>query len=139
MFDFREAAATKQERMAILTAAANCTGHLLLRELKLSEEEETALVEALSLAADRHAGPSSLVIEGNELWDVAALLNALKKNKRLKHLSLQNMYMSDECVEVLSDFTSLTSLHLQWMRVSAEFVGELADLHPSHSPLAASL
>ena len=49
--------------------------------------------------------------------------------------------MSDECVEVLSDFTSLTSLYLDYVTVASEedIGGKLAELHPSHSPLAASL
>ena len=139
MFDLRDA--TDQfSRMDILTAAANLTdGAVRLLQLHLTEAEERALVEALALAADRDAGPSSLLIEAPYFKDVPALLSALKKNKRLKHLSFHWMNMSDECIQVLADFASLTSLHLQWMRVSAEFVGELADLHPSHSPLVASL
>ena len=43
MFDFREAAATKQERMAILTVATNLTGravHLLLKHNNITENEE---------------------------------------------------------------------------------------------------
>ena len=63
MLDFRHDV-TSSQQMPILTATANFTGHVLLYKLQLSEEEETALVEALSLAADRHAGPSSLVIYG---------------------------------------------------------------------------
>ena len=140
MLDFRHDV-TSSQQMPILTATANFTGHVLLYKLQLSEEEERALVEALSLAADRHAGPSSLLISASKFRDVHGLLSALKRNKRLKHLSLQWMDMSHECVEVLSDFTSLTSLHLYNVIVYSEeeFVGKLADLHPSHSPLAASL
>ena len=78
-------------------------------------------------------------IQGVKFKDVPALLSALKENRGLKHLSLQDMEISDECMEVLSDFTSLTTLHLQFVKVSEEFVVKLEDLHPSHSPLAASL
>ena len=143
MFDFREAAATKQERMAILTAAANLTGgavHLLFLFITVfTEEEERGWVEALSLAADRHAAPTSLLIAAPEYRDARGLLSALKKNKRLKQLSLQGMEKSDECIEELRDFASLTSLHLDVSREEEFNVGKLADLHPSHSPLAASL
>ena len=45
----------------------------------------------------------------------------------------------DECITKLSDLCSLTSLHLLGDVVSPEFVESLADLHPSHSALAASL
>ena len=93
---------------------------------------------SLSLAADHDAGPSSLLIQAFTFRDAHGLLSVLNKNKRLKHLSLQWMDMSDECVELLRDFGYLTSLHLSHVP-SQEFVGKLADLHPSHSPLAASL
>ena len=96
-------------------------------------------MEELSLAAHRDEGPSSLLIQAPEFRDAHGLLNALKKNKRLKHLSFQRMKIGDECIEVLGDFTSLTTLHLHDVKVSEEFVGKLAELHPSRSPFAASL
>ena len=148
MFDFRhdddddDASTTQQQqqRMAILTAAANLTGgavHLL--DMYLREEEERGWVEALSLAADHDAGHSSLLICADEFRDVYGLLSALKKSNGIKHLSLQQRGIEDACIKVLREFTSLTSLHLQCMTISPEFVGGSADLRPSDSPLAASL
>ena len=131
MLDFRQRFRRQSSWMQILTAATNFTGHLLLYNLELSQEEERDLVEALSLAADRHVAPSSLHIHAPKFRDVPALLSALNKNKRLKHLSLQWMEIRDECVEVLRDFTSLTSLHLHAVQVSEEFVVKLAGLHAS--------
>ena len=135
---------TSEQRIAILTAAANLTGRTLhLLDLKnLTEDENRAWIEALSLAAaaDRDATPQSLLIRGGDgSMDAHGLLSALKKSKSLQHLSLHFMKISDECIEVLSHFTSLISLHLQSVEISAEFAVKLAGLHPSDSPLAASL
>ena len=135
---------TSEQRIAILTAAANLTGRTLhLLDLKnLTQEENRAWIEALSLAAaaDRDATPQSLLIRGGDgSMDAHGLLSALKKSKSLQHLSLHFMKISDECIEVLSHFTSLISLHLQSVEISAEFAVKLAGLHPSDSPLAASL
>ena len=133
---------TPEGRIAILTAAANLTGRTLhLLDLKnLTEEENRAWIEALSLAADRNATPESLHIrEEDGSVDAHGLLTALKKANSLEHLSLHFMKISDECIEVLGHFTSLNSLHIQSVEISAEFAVKLAELHPSNSPLAASL
>ena len=134
--------ATPEQRLDYLRAAARFSGgaaHLSLqREDVLSEEEMIAWVEALSDAADHDKTPRSLLIKCSS-FDASNTLNALKKSKGLLHLSLQGFHVRDECVEVLSRFSSLTTLHLDCSRISPMFVGKLADLHPSHSPLAAAL
>ena len=93
--------------------------------------------EVLSHAADR---PKSLLISRCS-FDPYDILNALKRGTGLTHLSLQRCPIRDECIEVFCGLGSLTSLHLHLYggKISPEFVGKLADLRPSHSPLAASL
>ena len=137
MLDLRDV----EEQMALyLTAAANLSNGAVYLLMYLTDKEERVWVKALSLAADRGAAPSSLLIQGGRNFsDTPGLLRACKENKGLKHLSLQDMVISDKCIEVLRNFTSLTSLELLFVEVSSEFVVKLAGLHPSHSPLAASL
>ena len=134
--------ATAEQRLDYLRAAANFSRgavHLLLDgEILLTEEENVAWVEALSDPADYDAIPRSLLIKAIG-FDPYETLSALKKSKGLQHLSLQTMEISDESIQVLCGFTSLTSLHLLGVDISHEFVVKLANLHPSHSSLAASL
>ena len=66
-------------------------------------------------------------------------LVALKKSNGLDHLSLQWMRITDQCVEVLRDFSSLSSLHLEGIDVSGNFVTNLAELRPAHLSLSSSL
>ena len=131
---------TLDQRIAYLKCAANLRGgavHLLHLKV-LTPEEQSAWLKALSLAALRNAAPKSLLISKCDL-NIYNVLSALKEFKGLSHLSLQWMRINDPCVEVLRGFNSLTSLHLQSIDVSGNFVAELAELRPAHSPLAASL
>ena len=137
--------ATPEQRLDYLRAAANFSGGavflILQQKYLLSEEEETAWVEALSDAADQDATPRSLLIKAYG-FNPSNTLRALKKGKVLTHLFLQECLMSDECVDVLSPFISLTTLHLHLqtsIHCLHNFASRLADLHPSHSALAASL
>ena len=87
-----------------LQVAANFSGgavHLIMDgEVLLTGEENVAWVEALSDAADHDATPRSLLIYNHTLneprSDIYDTLSALKKSKRLTHLSLQLCRMSDE-------------------------------------------
>ena len=131
---------TLGQSMAYLRYAANFRGgavHLLHLKV-LTRDEQSAWLDALSLAVDTNEAPKSLLISKCDL-NIYNVLSALKEFKGLSHLSLQWMRINDPCVEVLRGFNSLTSLHLQSIDVSGNFVAELAELRPAHSPLAASL
>jgi hypothetical protein len=142
MIDFRES--THEQRMHYLRAAANFSGDALsLSHLWLDEEEEKAWLQALSLSDA--ASPKRLLISRCS-FNAYDLLTALNRSKwcmeggPLKLLYLHHEKMRDECVELLGRLASLTALQLLLsVATSVEFVPRLAELHPSHSPLPASL
>ena len=131
---------TLEQRMDYLRCAAKFRGgavHLLHLKV-LTRDEQSAWLDALSLASECNAAPKSLLISNCD-FDIYHVLRALKKFNGLDHLSLQWMRITDQCVEVLRDFSSLSSLHLEGIDVSGNFVTNLAELRPAHLSLSSSL
>jgi hypothetical protein len=142
MINFRRS--THEQRMEYLRAAANFSGNaLILSRLRLDEEEEKAWLQALSVS--HAAGPKSLLIYwcSFNAYDLLTALNSSKwcmKGGPLKLLYLQLEIITYKDVEPLAGLASLTTLGLRSIEnVPGSFVARLAELHPSHSPLPASL
>jgi hypothetical protein len=127
--------------MRYLRAAANFSGDALSVS-HLSKEEEKAWLQALSVS---DAGPKRLLISDSSFnaYDLLTVLNRSKccmEGGPLKLLYLRSLDLKDECAELLGRLASLTTLELAALgNIFPEFVGRLAELHPSHSPLPASL
>ena len=132
---------TREQRSEYLRDAASFSGGAvyLLELYNLPEEEASDWLQDLSVAADHDAEPRTLFIR-NCRFKTFDLLKTLRKCKGLRDLSLQFWEsITDDCVEMLSGLPSIATLHIDQVKVSPDFVGKLADLRPSHSPLAASL